>query len=587
MNGVPLSCNPFAVNPPVASRPSHDGPSFPPQQVIPQTNLEDRPPNENTATLQPKRGSKKNVEQPRIASDSDDDVQPKAAGEDARSKNSKKQAAKKQQSKKTAESSLLEVDAIPCEEEEDGVDYVSCLNQILQKKKFFVLLNPRFERVHVRGKAESGWKCTMIMELQNKSPHEIIKTTTVGRNQKRTKKAAAKQLLSNLKSKVPELFSTEPNGKQNVQPIRSQTALNAINQLVREGHLPNQPSCEAEEVSERDEDRWRYNGTLVTKDHGRKWARKALELLMELKSTGAEQYRYVVEPERLSPKKSFASIPKASEVIVRTSDDEHSDAPCNDIVDKMDYNLELPSDDELVVAKTELDCERCFEAHAQPGAELGAFIDSKLARLSVDEGFTSEHDNDSGELKRPILCFSTANSCIIIRIGERQTCENEADLDHAADTFWVPDVVAKVLEDPLIQKAAVGGEDGLDLLFEYHGIRCESIQYIAVSSLAIAGCGRVGSSQDLSSLKDLTKYWMRKEAKAISWEGIWSRKRQVVERWLGGADKEVPLAVLSAYATLCVRERVCDAARVKRMNTPGAANDLEVLSKRIVEVGAR
>ncbi|KAI0561638.1 Double-stranded RNA-binding protein [Gracilaria domingensis] len=601
MNGVPVSCNPFAVHPPMASRPGRDGPSFPPQPVIPQTNLDGRPPNGDTVTLKTKRGSRKNVEKPRISSGSDDDVQPKAAGEDVRSKNNKKQAATKQQPKRTVESSLLEVDAIPCDEEEDGVDYVSCLNQIPQKKKFFVLLNPRFEQVRVRGKAESGWKCTMCVQLQNKSPHEFIETTTVSRNQKRAKKAAAKQLLSSLKSNVPELFSTEPSGKQNVQPIRSQTALNAINQLVREGHLPNQPSCDAEEVSERDEDRWRYNGTLVTKDHGRKvfaeygsskvnakqkWARKALELLMELKSPGAEQYRYVIEPERLSPKKTFASIPKASEVIVRTSDDEHSDAPCDDIVNDMDQNLELPSDYELVVAKTELDCERWFEAHAQPGAELGAFIDSKLARLSVDESFTSEHDNDSEELIRPILCFSTANSCIVIRIGERQTCENEADLDHATDTFWVPEVVAKVLEDPRIQKAAVGGEDGLDLLFEYHGIQCESIQDIAVSSLAIAGYGRVGSSQDLSSLKDLTKYWMRKEAKAISWEGIWPRKRLLVERWLGSDDKEVALAVLSAYATLCVRERVCDAARVKRMNNPGAANDLEVLSRRIVEVGA-
>eukprot|EP00178_Gracilaria_changii_P027780 TRINITY_DN914_c0_g1_i1.p1 TRINITY_DN914_c0_g1~~TRINITY_DN914_c0_g1_i1.p1 ORF type:complete len:1072 (+),score=141.80 TRINITY_DN914_c0_g1_i1:123-3338(+) len=598
---VPASRNPFPVNPSAAKSPDHGGaPRYSATPTRIPTNPEFRVVTEGTICQQTKQGSQKRTEKQRIISDLDHDEETNDSNEEIGLTKNKKQPAKKQPAKKNPDTPVIEVDEIPCDDEDDGTDYVSRLNQIPQKKKFCTLLNPRFEKVHVKG-GGTGWKCTMMASLQNKSSPEVIETSTVGRNKSRAKKAAAKEILSKLEARVPELYSTEPIGKQNIQAIRSQSALNVLNQLVREGHLPSQPNCETEEVNDRDEDRWRCSAALVTKDHGRKvfaeygssksnakqkWARKALELLIELKSPGAEQFRCVIEPRQAPTKKTLASVPKASQVLVRTSDDEVSNASCDDIINDMDLSLELPSDYELVVAKTELDCEKWFEAHAQPGAELGAFIDSKLARLSVDASSVSEQSDDSGKLKRPILCFSTATSCIVIRIDERQESENKSNLDLALDKFWIPEAVARVLEDPRVQKTALECDDGVDVLCEDYGVQCESVQDIAVSSLAIAGYGRVSDSQDMSSLRDLTKYWMRKEAKAITWEKIWPRKHLLVEEWLGEDCKEVAIAVLSAYATFCVRERVSDAARVKRMNTPGAANDLEVLSRRIIEIEA-
>ncbi|PXF45626.1 hypothetical protein BWQ96_04631 [Gracilariopsis chorda] len=159
--------------------------------------------------------------------------------------------------------------------------------------------------------------------------------------------------------------------------------------------------------------------------------------------------------------------------------------------------------------------------------------------------------------------------------------ENDSNFDHVHHTFWVPKVATKVLEDSRVQKAAIAGDYWLDLLFEHHGIQCESIHEFSVSSLAIAGYGRVDDSQNLSTLTELTEEWMRQEARAISWEEIWPKKHLLVEKWLGGDDKEVALGVLSAYATFCVREKLCDAARMKRRNNPGAVNGLHVFSTRM------
>ncbi|PXF49146.1 hypothetical protein BWQ96_01095 [Gracilariopsis chorda] len=106
--------------------------------------------------------------------------------------------------------------------------------------------------------------------------------------------------------------------------------------------------------------------------------------------------------------------------------------------------------------------------------------------------------------------------------------ENDSNLDHVQDKFWVPEVAAKVLEDSRVQKAAIAGVDWFDLLFEHHGIQCESIHDVSVSSLAVAGYGRVGDSQNLSNSTELTEYWMRKEARAISWEEIWPKKHLLV-----------------------------------------------------------
>ncbi|CAN8061527.1 unnamed protein product [Agarophyton chilense] len=512
----------------------------------------------------------------------------------------RKQLVKKQQAKKATDRSVDEVDEIPCDDEEDGVDYVSRLTQI-QQKKFLSLPVPLFFPVQAKDGGGSGWKCVMTAKLLNKSPSEELATIKVARNQRRAKRAAAKELLSSLESRIPELFSSETSGKQNVQAMKSQSAVNVIQLLVRDGHLPCLPNCETEEVNDTDEDRWRCSATLFTNDHGRKifveygpskstakkkWARKALEILIQLKVPGVEQYRCVLDPMQATAKKTMAGVPKASEVIVRTSDDEEMNDSCDDIVEDMDFTLTLPSDYELVLAKTEADCEKWFDIFAQPGAELGVFIDSKSARLAVEENYTSQLDSDLRKVQRPILCFSTASSCIIIRADKKQASGNGSEPDEAPGAFWVPEVVAETLEDPRVQKAALGPDDGLDLLVVVHGIHCASVQDIAVSSLAITGYGRVGSSRNLPSLRDLTKYWMRKEAKDLSWKAIWPSKQKWVEERLSRDKKEAAMAVLSSYATFCVREKVCDAARLKRMNAPGASNDLEVLSRRIVQTEA-
>ncbi|PXF49147.1 hypothetical protein BWQ96_01096 [Gracilariopsis chorda] len=54
MNDVPISGNPFSVNMPIVSTSDHKGATFPARPIIPQTNLEVRPSNEDTTRMRTK-----------------------------------------------------------------------------------------------------------------------------------------------------------------------------------------------------------------------------------------------------------------------------------------------------------------------------------------------------------------------------------------------------------------------------------------------------------------------------------------------------------------------------------------------------
>lgn len=494
----------------------------------------------------------------------------------------------------------IEVDEIPYEEDDDAEDHVSRLNEIPQKRKFIALARPQWQMVRVRSGGGSGWMCTMKATVLRKSPQEVVECVSVARNKNRAKRAAAKEMLLKLKSKLPEAFLSENQGKQTNQPVRMHSAVNALHQLAQEGNLPCQPGYDVEEVNEAGENHWRCTTTLFTRDHDskvfveygpsknaakQKGARKALEAIIKLKSPGADQFQKLLLPAEIQPTKTMANIPGASEVIFQTGDDEMSHGSCDDLVEGTGLRLELPTDYELVIAETESDCLNWFSAHAQPGARLGIYIDSETARDSVFRVSELE-GNKEYEIKFPMLCFSSANAGIVVRVDKRESSPDAGGLSQVEEnTFWVPDIVADTLEDARVEKAALACDEGLDELFERHGIQADGVQDVALTSIAIAGLGRFDGRRQFSSLRQLTKYWMRQEVKDINWQTLWPKRSELPKALLGTDAKELAAAVLSAFAVRCVRVKLSDAARMKRVNMGGASNDLVVLCKRVLDSG--
>lgn len=513
-----------------------------------------------------------------------------------------KTSATKRTACRTGSGKAIEVDEIPCEDDDDDLeDYVSRLNEIPQKQKYIALVRPQWQPVRVRSGGGSGWMCRMKATVLKKSPQEVIECVSVARNKSRAKRAAAKEMLLKLRSTLPEVFLSENQAKQSNQYSRVQSAINALHQLAQEGNLPCQPGYDVEEVNEAGENHWRCTTTLFTRDHDskvfveygpsknaakQKGARRALEAIIKLKSPGADQYQNLLRPPDVQPTKTMANIPGASEAIFRSEDDEISHASCDDLLEETGQRLELPADYELIIAETDSDCEKWFSKHAQPGAQLGIYVDSDAARDSVYKDKEVEDNREHRKIKFPILCFSTALAGIVVRVDKRESSAGTSEVPGIEEsTFWVPDVVANTLEDTRVCKAALGCDEGLEELFERHGIQADGVQDVGLTSIAIAGLGRVDGRRQFSSLRQLTKYWMRQEVKDINWQTLWPKRSELPDVLRGAAGKEIAAAVLSAFAVRCVRVKLSEAARMKRMSMPGVSNDLAVLCKRILDDG--
>lgn len=510
------------------------------------------------------------------------------------------------------------VDSLPPEREDDGVDYVSRVNMIAQKGKHCTSLASNFVQLRLGSDPGcGGWRCKMSVKLlppSENGEHEILERNDVARSRRRAKQWTAKALLSALEELIDQRLkngsdkdvnSVSPEvlkARELVSGTKSGSAI--LQKLWQAGCLACPPDFRHEQHGGSDSDQWKCFVTFSLRGEAEKRmfdevgcskklskhlvALKAVNELANLGISTAQGYvkaLEVAETTEVAEYKSLADCANASDAIVHTSDEE-SVADASDVdIESRDSTLLLPKDYRVVIARSEDDCEAWFKEFGKRDAEFGLFIESK-EELRMFENRRQESGIEQGnkEIRYPILCFSTSTSALVIFPNVRFVEDKStAQIPHDDDEFRLPGAVELALENPRWKMHGLFLDEGLDRLRYGCGLEPRSVNDVAVTSLAIAGVGKVTGGYFPSSLKQLVKFWLQKDIGEASGGGIWAEKSDSPVEMQEKSDGVLGLGVLCSYACFCLHETIAQSARRKRMQMYGTAAEFTELSKRLME----
>ncbi|CDF37445.1 unnamed protein product [Chondrus crispus] len=496
---------------------------------------------------------------------------------------------------------------VSSDEGEDGEDHVSTLHVLSQRLRKWT--NPVFawDRKDARG----HWVCTGTVKVLFKEGEEFLKKTVNAKSRKRAKQKVSKQLIAALKEMIAASRKAESSGdagspSEEIDKMTGiSTAVGALTQLFHRHKLDTQPDTRFEEIGG---GLWRCTvimaisgvGKVKVSEEGpqKKLAKsvaslKALERLRELKVIRPEEFSHLKlcqtgkEGREAVSAKEANKMRSAREDIVQISDDDDDDDDDGEKKVTTEEDGEgrflLPKHYLIVEATKPEHCEEWRTTHAKPGSEIGVFVDSCSARREFDGLKTNRVSADGvtkdiGSIR--VLCFSTKTSCLVVR-KDKCTDEKSKDKD-CEEGLWLPEAVCTLLCDRKIQKHGHNVDDGLVWLREYHGIQAWGMNDVSILSSASRSWSHCSNTRVLHGIHELMKYWLKKELVSVCLKDVWRKGSASDEAVVPEGDDTTGMAVVSAFACMCIQEQIRDEAVHKRTRLYGAAAEFRELSKRLM-----